>query len=190
VVHRIKYCARNPTADLFTYYAEHPFNSHLIHKEFVKRVLNYENKRHIYGFCTKLSKYVGKLENKTICPVTGNYAVTDIVPEEEAKMRSNLILKHVRGKIYHVELNPYMSDKNSIDRLRDEWMIEQMFKKEEEFYDWIIERRKKDMLISPTPSTGIPDIPLLPADHFSNGFYDEVESDVIERVLKDLKKQS
>jgi hypothetical protein len=75
LVHRFKYCGRSPLVDFFAWYEDHSFEPSDIQKTFCGFLVEYKNRREVYGWARWLSSMVPIPEQKTKrCPVCGKPA--------------------------------------------------------------------------------------------------------------------
>jgi hypothetical protein len=72
VVHRVKYASRHPLIDIASYYVEHSYDgvdNGL--RDWYLKLIYYVNRRVCGGFLRKLSKLVGDVDVKHVCPICG-----------------------------------------------------------------------------------------------------------------------
>jgi hypothetical protein len=73
VVHRVKYMSRHPLIDIASYYVNHNYNGvddGL--RDWYLKLIYYVNRRVCGGFLRKLSKLVGDVDVKHVCPICGS----------------------------------------------------------------------------------------------------------------------
>ena len=75
VMHWVKYSSRKPMVDIFEYYTENEFKVEELEdrREYLLRLMCYENRRVPFGFFTRLSNYV-KPAPEYVCPICGSEA--------------------------------------------------------------------------------------------------------------------
>jgi hypothetical protein len=75
LIHRFKYCGRSPLVDFFAYYQNHDFFAGDIQKTFCGFLLEYKNRREVYGWARWLSSMV-PIPSQAVkrCPVCGKPA--------------------------------------------------------------------------------------------------------------------
>jgi hypothetical protein len=73
VVHRVKYASRHPLIDIASYYVNNSYEGLSDGlRDWYLKLIYYVNRRVCGGFLRKLSKLVGDVEVKRVCPVCGD----------------------------------------------------------------------------------------------------------------------
>jgi hypothetical protein len=73
VVHRVKYASRHPLIDIASYYVDRDYEGLSDGlRDWYLKLIYYVNRRVCGGFLRKLSKLVGDVEVKRVCPICGS----------------------------------------------------------------------------------------------------------------------
>jgi hypothetical protein len=76
VMHRIKYCTRKPIIDIYNYYEDALYNEDIneYNKKYLKYLMEYNNKRHVFGFMKFLKRLIPEENIEHYCPICGEKA--------------------------------------------------------------------------------------------------------------------
>jgi hypothetical protein len=73
VVHRVKYTSRHPLIDIASFYVDRDYDGvDDAWKNWILKLIHYVNRRVCGGFLRKLSKLVGEVDVKHVCPICGS----------------------------------------------------------------------------------------------------------------------
>lgn len=100
IAHRIRYCGRSPLNDLFDYYQDNDFNEN-IPREYNEFLVEYDNRRHTYGFIRNITALVGEIEGDKICPICASPAER-LEPLSVKEMQDRVIEECIPVAVYNV----------------------------------------------------------------------------------------